>query len=299
MTWKTIYEHYDEWEEDVVKELILEMTDLHKATAEEIVDFAYYFTDDKTTGMVARQAVNAGVAFTAEQVLELGDSLEPEDFTYVLLRAMLSGVVFTPEQVCNLDGYLDEKAHTMVVLSTLKHGYHFSAEQILRIDGLVTREAITAMTLDAIEQGIPFTAEQINNMDGLVSQDILNKAALANMASFSEADAIMLQDVVDPRIVNKIIRSASAKSGRGSFSQPPQPSEPSTAALYTLLSESLRSNKKQKEPEFHVGDAVVVRGGFGAFGRIIDVQNGMYVVRHTDGKYVSSFTADEIAHVEM
>ena len=75
--------------------------------------------------------------------------------------------------------------------------------------------------------------------------------------------------------------------------------KPSPIQVYITGAYSLTGTLLQIEPEFHVGDAVVVRGGFGAFWRIIDVNNGMYVVRHTDGKYVSSFTADEIAHVDM
>ncbi len=61
-------------------------------------------------------------------------------------------------------------------------------------------------------------------------------------------------------------------------------------SLIVLLDDKPKPNK----PKFRVGDAVVIKGGFGSFGRVIDVNDGIYVVRYCDGKYVGSFRENEL-----
>ena len=294
MKWETLYAHYDEWPAEKVIALLPAVEDLEKATGAELADFAEYGPcDPETNAELIKRAADMGVRFSADDLMQLKELMNQSDFTYLLLNGMIAGLVLSPEQVVELDGYVSKETMNLAARNTVKHGGHFAAEQISELVSLADAETCNVVLADAIKHQVPFSADDILEIDSTgIDRSLLGQAALANMEHYSEEDIESLEDVVDRASFKELSRNFIPET-------PPPIPQPvprrANAAMAALLAGMLLDSKpKQKNPRFHVGDAVVIKGGFGSFGYIIDVNDGLYMVRYCDGKYVSSFSEDEI-----
>ena len=143
-----------------------------------------------------------------------------------------------------------------------------------------------------IKTDTTFTADDIIALDGLVSQAVMDKVALASKAALND-DVDSLEGYISDNAFKSILRATPVEIKKPQ----PAPSRPSNAALAYLLLEMLSEDTgKLKKPRFRVGDAVYVKP-YTTFGRVIDINGGLYMVRYTDGKYVSSFPENELEPV--
>lgn len=202
---------------------------------------------------------------------------------------MLQGTVFQPAQLECLDGYVDEKTMSLAVLNSLKHGVHFKPAEAIAMDCLIDERTMEAIVLDAVKVGTVFKANDIERLSGLVGQDVLDKAALSSKGTYSEEDIEKMIEYLSIEAQMKIAQHSPPKSQKSEEIQV----RPSNAALEFLLTKMLSDKPAKTVQRFQVGDAVYVRP-YSSFGRIIDINGNMYMVRYSDGKYVSSFPADEL-----
>ena len=141
----------------------------------------------------------------------------------------------------------------------------------------------------SVKVGTIFKVNDIERLSGLVGQDVLDKAALSSKGTYSEEDIENMMEYLSTEAQLKIAQPLPSKSQKSEKNQ----ARPSNVALAFLLTKMLSDKPAKTVQRFQVGDAVYVRP-YSSFGRIIDINGNMYMVRYSDGKYVSSFPADEL-----
>ena len=109
MTWKTFYDHYDEWSTATLKRHIADLENYGSPT----------------------------------QIVEVADCLDDADS--FILAALNAGVIFRPDDLLSLDGVICQSTMETAIRHSLKAHVSFTAEDILAFDGIVGKETLTAM----------------------------------------------------------------------------------------------------------------------------------------------------------
>lgn len=86
MTWRQYYEKFYDWADSTQRSRLSSVTDFSGAKAEEVIEIALAFVDEVPATRLMKKAIDSGVRFSAEDVMEVIDWVRA-DFRLPLRKA--------------------------------------------------------------------------------------------------------------------------------------------------------------------------------------------------------------------
>lgn len=159
----------------------------------------------------------------------------------------------------------DEKAASRLVKKALDYGVKFTVNEIIDLQLYVTKACMNELVKKC---SYPFSQEQVEELVFSIDDDLY--AALEKKYCNSN-----LEDTDDYEGLEKDLSQKERKPSRffGAL------------AFAGML---LETSNQEKSPHFRIGDHIRVRYR-GQEGTIIDINNGMYMVSLSDGKFIDSY----------
>ena len=105
MTWQEYYDKFYDWADSTQIRKLSSITDFSGADPEEVMDAALAFADEVPATRLLRKALDGGVRFSADQVLELIYDVREDFQAYFAEHA---GAVYTEEHLDELSDLLPE-----------------------------------------------------------------------------------------------------------------------------------------------------------------------------------------------
>lgn len=259
MTWNYFYECQSDWNEDTLIKRISALEDA--GTVEEIFDMVSSGWDENTNDLLVRKCISLGAEFT------IGDILE-------------------------FDGLLSEETLNLMIDNAIEHGSEISASDILEFDGIVDEAEMDKLVGYAIDKKASFTADDIVGLDGSVSCEVLDKAAEESWQNFSEDDLLLLRDVIDEDVLERIEdrKWPSDKKQSDNRQKNKGTGLPGLAAGIGFV---LNGREHDGSTSFRVGDHVRVKYR-GQEGTVIDINGDLIMVSLSDGNHVDSYYAEQL-----
>lgn len=280
MRWMYFIDHYDNWSDSTQKKHISELEDM--GTASQIAEACNYLCDDEVAGALVRKAIKKGVIFSAKDILALDGVLDDSDMESVIRNSLKAGVSFSFEEIEGLCGVVDDSLFSEIVDEAIRQGIVFTPDQVDWMIGNVD-EAVLAKAVKSCKE--PFSRDQLENIDGEIDDDLLQDICKKQGIDLYEDDAEEDGEV-----------ETDDNDGTGRF-QPVRTGKPKKrhGGLLTFLvaMSGLSGSKVKTGQRFHIGDHVRVRYR-GQEGTIIDINDGLYLVSLSDGKYVDSFEEGDL-----
>lgn len=94
MTWEEYYDRFYDWANSTQISRISKLTSF--GSADEICEVAMELSDERAATRLIKKAVSAGVAFNAEQIIDLMDALNEDGMNCVIAASKCR---FTREQI--------------------------------------------------------------------------------------------------------------------------------------------------------------------------------------------------------
>ena len=105
MTWQEYYDKFYDWADSTQIKKISSITDFSGADPEEVIDAALSFVDEAPTTRLLRKALDGGVRFSADEVLELIYDVREDFRSYFAEHA---GAVYAEEHLDELSDLLPD-----------------------------------------------------------------------------------------------------------------------------------------------------------------------------------------------
>lgn len=134
MTWRQYYEKFYDWADSTQRSRLSSVTDFSGAKAEEVIEIALAFVDEVPATRLMKKAIDSGVRFSAEDVMEVIDWVRA-DFRLPLAESAASA--FTEEDIDYLDTLLPKKS---VDALARRSGVAHEAEEPVRREQAAFRE---------------------------------------------------------------------------------------------------------------------------------------------------------------
>ena len=262
MTWDHLYKFYDEWSQSTLVQRISLLKDY--GSQEEVVEVAEATCDEKAASKLIRKAIE-------------------------------SGVVFSQDNILDLDGIVDWETIQFAVLQTLKRGDKFKYDDVADLDGLVDTDTLSAVARAVLKTGISLTADQIMEWDGIVDTAVLNETVKASHEYFEPDDLAALDGIVD----HDILVAIDKRQGTMTFDYEDALEEDETdhpgdlfkaVAAFGMFAQA---GKKPSQQRFRIGDHMRVKYR-GQEGTIEDINGSLYMVSLDDDRRVDSYPKSQL-----
>ena len=135
MKWADYYEHYDNWQESTQYSRLASVTDWGADTSpsSEIADCIQY-VDERTAVSILKKALNAGVKFAPDEIVEIIDTEITDDSVVIKRLLQSSSGDFTGEQyVTLLNCVVDEEPVIELLKRSCTKKNHFQEKEILEL----------------------------------------------------------------------------------------------------------------------------------------------------------------------
>ena len=132
MTWKTFYDHYDEWSTATLKRHIADLEDY--GSPAQIVEVAECLDD---ADRFIRAALNAGVIFSPDDLLSLDGVISQSTMETAIRHSLKGHVSFIVDDILAFDGIVGKDVMTAMVKAA-----HLTGDQLLAFDGLVDENVL-------------------------------------------------------------------------------------------------------------------------------------------------------------
>lgn len=263
MTWEHLYEHYQNWSDSTLVKRLSMLKDY--GATDEVIEVAEATCDEKAASRLIRNAMNAGVQFTIDDILELDGTVDAETIQFMVSHGMERGLQLSYDNIFDLDGLVDVNTLNKAVRALLQKGVSLNADQIMDLDGLVDTEVLNEA---AKASKAHFTPEEMEDLDGIVDEDIL--------IAIDKRQGTMTFDYDEDEE-----ESQKEDSPGGLFT---------AAATFGMFAET---GKKSASQRFRVGDHVRVKYR-GQEGTIIDINGPLYMVSLNNGRHVDSYDESQL-----
>lgn len=132
MTWKTFYDHYDEWSTATLKRHVADLEDYGNPA--QIVEVADCLDDADS---FIRAALNAGVIFSPDELLSLDGVISQSTMETAIRHSLKGHVSFIVDDILAFDGIVGKDVMTAMVKAA-----HLTGDQLLAFDGLVDESVL-------------------------------------------------------------------------------------------------------------------------------------------------------------
>ena len=86
MKWSHLYEYYDGWSPSTLAKRLSSLEEY--GTPDELIEVAESACDEKAASNLIRKAVEAGVSFTPDEILELDGVIDSETLSFITIAAL-------------------------------------------------------------------------------------------------------------------------------------------------------------------------------------------------------------------